>query len=120
MCKKISKILEIKDRGSEVCLYSCDVADFKELSTTLDDIENRLGPVCGVIHTAGIPGEGFIHSKKREEFKKVISPKIHGTVNLVNLFVDKAPDWYQLPVKATTPLQIALWMPVLRCSAKRG
>ena len=48
----------------------------------LDAIRRDIGPIKGVIHTAGIAGDGYLITKKQETFEKVLAPKVTGTWNL--------------------------------------
>ncbi|MDD3990360.1 MAG: amino acid adenylation domain-containing protein, partial [Bacteroidales bacterium] len=107
LCSKIKIIKEIINSGSEVILSLCDVADYPALEELTKDIIKKHGKICGVIHTAGIAGEGFIHSKKPGEFKKVLIPKIHGTVNLVNLFRKNPPDFFVMTSALTALIPTA-------------
>ena len=94
LCRKIEHIREIENGGSIVRHYSTDVSDYDKLKITLDKIKNDLGRICGVIHTAGVAGDGFIFQKDFEKFHEVIKPKIHGTIYLSELLKKEKLDFF--------------------------
>lgn len=62
--------------------YRCDVNDRESVKEVFARIRKEVGPVQGVIHTAGIAGDGYLVSKKMETFESVLEPKTTGTLNL--------------------------------------
>ncbi|MGE5398815.1 MAG: amino acid adenylation domain-containing protein [Ignavibacteriales bacterium] len=94
ICRKIEKLLEIEKEASEVHLFSTDISDYDELKTTIKEIQEHLGMICGVIHAAGVPGEGFIFDKSIEKFHDVIKSKIHGTIYLGEILKNIKPDFF--------------------------
>src|SRR3989339_825762 len=76
---QIETIREIESAGSEVAIYSADVAREKEISNAIGDIRKKYGQINGVIHAAGIAGDGFIIRKDEQIFRNVLAPKVTGT-----------------------------------------
>ncbi|MDX9882074.1 MAG: amino acid adenylation domain-containing protein [Prolixibacteraceae bacterium] len=103
LCRKIEKIQSIEDKGAEVSFHKADVADFNALKQTIENIKS-LGAIRGVIHAAGVPGEGLIHKKDLGVFREVIRPKIHGTINLCRLLPDEKPDFFLMTSALTAIL----------------
>ncbi|MDP4180817.1 MAG: SDR family oxidoreductase, partial [Bacillota bacterium] len=93
LASKISDILEIEKNGSEVCLLNSDISDAKSLKSAIDTIKSRYGGINGVIHAAGVAGQGFIFNKDEKAFKDVLAPKIYGTWILDSLTRDENPDF---------------------------
>ena len=62
--------------------YRCDVTDTAQVDETFAAIRRDVGPVQGVIHAAGVAGEGYLLSKTREAYEAVLAPKVAGTWNL--------------------------------------
>jgi len=104
LCKKIERLFEIEDTAEEVKLYYADVNNYKQLKLTIENIENDFGKINGVIHAAGIPGEGFIYGKTMETFSNVIKPKIHGTIYLSELLKDNILDFFVMTSALTAIL----------------
>jgi surfactin family lipopeptide synthetase A len=94
LCRKIEKLREIEKAAESVHLYSVDVSNFDELKAVIETIHNDLGKISGVIHAAGVAGEGFIFNKNIETFRDVVKPKIQGTVFLSQLLKEEKPDFF--------------------------
>ena len=76
---QIRQILQLEARGSEVIVARADVADVDQMRQVAADVAARFGTIHGVIHAAGVAGDGLIVSKTRESVSTVIGPKIGGT-----------------------------------------
>ncbi len=74
----IQSIKDLEEKGARVKYFSVDVADLEEMQKVRDDIVSKYGKLNGIVHSAGIAGDGFIMSKDEETFNKVLSPKIKG------------------------------------------
>jgi amino acid adenylation domain-containing protein len=82
---RIKQLQRLEEQGIVYRLYPCDICDREVLSRTLDRVRSELGPISGVVHTAGIAGEGFLISKSRDAFAAVLAPKVDGTRHLHEL-----------------------------------
>ena len=76
---KIAAIREMEQAGSEVVIFSADIASEMSLKPVLDRLRQKYGRINGVIHAAGVAGAGFMLKKEIRTFKNVIAPKIQGT-----------------------------------------
>jgi polyketide synthase PksN len=79
------KIKEIESLGSSITMYQGDVCDYERLEKIFNEVRSTTGIINGVIHCAGVAGDGFIINKDIKKFKEVISPKVYGTWNLYKL-----------------------------------
>lgn len=73
-----AKIAELREYGSQVTYYTCDVCDFSEVDQVVRDI----GEITGIIHCAGTINQTSIMSNNKAEIEGVIAPKLYGTMNL--------------------------------------
>ncbi|MFV0348238.1 MAG: SDR family NAD(P)-dependent oxidoreductase [Halodesulfovibrio sp.] len=64
--------------------YRCDVTDAGQLAEAFGCIRREIGPVQGIIHAAGVAGDGFLVTKERDAYEAVLAPKVTGTWNLHN------------------------------------
>jgi len=80
--------------GGEIRLLRADITDLDKMRRGLERVCRDLGPVNGVIHAAGLPGEGILQLKKTKVAEKILSPKIEGTLVLDELFRDKDLDFF--------------------------
>ncbi|MCX7920814.1 MAG: type I polyketide synthase [Clostridia bacterium] len=92
----INAIKAIEDTGSKVQCYSADVAIEKEMDEVLQGIRKSFGKINGVIHGAGIAGNGFIMRKDEQTFSNVIAPKMLGTWILDKLTAEDGLDFFVL------------------------
>jgi len=93
---KIRKLEKIEQNGSECLLLSGDVTKRSELETVLAEATARFGTIHGVIHAAGIAGEGVMQFKSREQSETVLAPKVQGTLLLDELLKDNPLDFLVL------------------------
>ncbi|WCT58025.1 SDR family NAD(P)-dependent oxidoreductase [Paenibacillus kyungheensis] len=95
-CRKIEAILDLEASGANVQLYEIDVGDKQAVVQMLCDLRQRFGKVNGIIHGAGVPGEGMLWSKSQAEFDAVLRPKLQGTYNLDEASSDDGLDFFVL------------------------
>ena len=62
--------------------FRCDVADAAQVEEVFAKIRREVGPVQGVIHTAGVAGRGYLLTSDRQGYESVLAPKVAGTWNL--------------------------------------
>lgn len=94
--RRLEGIREIEALGSQVILYRADIADEEEMTKVFEDIHRRLGRVQGVIHSAGVAGDGFILKKDAQAFRAGVAVKIQGTWLLDRLTREDRPDFLLL------------------------
>lgn len=62
--------------------FHCDVADAAQVEAVFAKIRREIGPVQGVIHTAGVAGRGYLLTSNKRDYEAVLAPKVAGTWNL--------------------------------------
>ena len=82
---------ELTSLGAEYQVLACDVADRRSLARAIDIATARHGHVNGVLHLAGVAGDGLLLRRDRAAADDVLRPKVRGTLNLVELFADRPP-----------------------------
>ena len=96
LCKKITAIMEIEESGSTVLCYTADVSDFQSMGIIINELVEKYGGINGVIHAAGVAGDGYLIRKPDEVFQQVVLPKINGTWVLDKLTEDLKLDFFIL------------------------
>ena len=86
----IAKVQDIQRMGSEVLVIRADVGDEQQMRAALAQVRERFGALHGVIHTAGILGQGWIPSKTPSDARAVLAPKVVGTFVLDTLLKEQA------------------------------
>lgn len=80
--------------GAEVRLLSCDVGDLRQLRRSLDIVTAHYGPVNGLLHLAGVAGDGILQVRDPERAAEVLRPKVLGTLALAEALAGRpALDW---------------------------
>jgi NAD(P)-dependent dehydrogenase (short-subunit alcohol dehydrogenase family) len=89
---KIDKVLEIQKtlqeltaNGVRVTYHCCDVGNRAALAAVLDRVRHADGPIAGIIHGAGVEHTGRFEHKTPAMVLATISPKINGTMALMEL-----------------------------------
>ncbi len=90
---KILTLKEIENNGSEVFVARADVSDYEQMQSVIALAVERFGTIHGVIHTAGVLGQGLAKNKTVEETKKVFAPKVSGTYVLDKALKGVKPDF---------------------------
>ena len=94
--RKIAKIKTIESNGSNVVCYPGNIANFSEMCDIFADLEQKFGGINGIIHCAGVAGEGLITQKNVGFFHEVLAPKVQGTWILEKLSEFEALDFFIL------------------------
>jgi acyl carrier protein len=82
---------ELQALGAEVRVQACDVADARSLARVLDVTAVHFGPVNGVLHLAGVPGNGMLAVRRREDAEAVLHPKVRATLVLLEALAQRPP-----------------------------
>ncbi|BBC31255.1 hypothetical protein SGFS_025490 [Streptomyces graminofaciens] len=75
----------LRDRGVTVAHARADVTDRDGLTAALAGLRHDLGPIDGVVHTAGVLDDATLPNLTRERVLKVLAPKVLGTALLTEL-----------------------------------
>lgn len=75
----IAGLMALEAQGARAIYFSADVSDSAQLREVVASINERLGPITGLVHAAGVPGNGLIQLKTADEVDKVLAAKVMGT-----------------------------------------
>ncbi|MCP5007146.1 MAG: SDR family NAD(P)-dependent oxidoreductase, partial [Planctomycetes bacterium] len=73
---------ELQTMGGSVDYQQVDVSALEQVNSLIETIQAKYGKLDGIIHSAGVISDNFILKKTSEEFRKVLLPKVIGTINL--------------------------------------
>ena len=105
--RKIGKLLELKELGSEVLTLNADVADERQMRDVIAGTLDRFGALHGVIHAAGVVGERSfrsIQSTGPVEYGWHVRPKVQGLLVLERVLHDREMDFCLLFSSLTSVL----------------
>lgn len=94
LCDKLRRLIEMEQQGAEVVVAAVDVSDAGALQKVLDGLRASFGKIRGVVHAAGVAGDGFLIRKDRETLQNVLAPKIAGTWALDHLTREDALEFF--------------------------
>lgn len=92
----IHVLQQVEELGGEVVVWQADVCDYRRMQEVVQDIRTVFGGLNGVIHAAGIAGEGAIQRKDYSTAQAVLAPKVTGTLILAELLADFPLDFLLL------------------------
>ncbi|GAO41451.1 hybrid non-ribosomal peptide synthetase/type I polyketide synthase [Flavihumibacter petaseus] len=72
----------LKERGVSVVLAQADVSDGQQVEALFARMEEALPPLRGVIHAAGLLDDGALLNLDATRMRKVMAPKVEGTLHL--------------------------------------
>ncbi len=75
--------------GARVLAERGDVTDEESMRALVRRVEDAAGQIHGVLHAAGLPGDGLIAFRTPEQVRAVLRPKMLGTLVLERLFADR-------------------------------
>jgi acyl transferase domain-containing protein/acyl carrier protein len=97
--RKIRKLMEIEEAGSEVLVLSADVANERQMQKVIARADDRFGRIHGVIHAAGEVGEKAIRTVQEmdpDECTSQFQAKIHGLNVLAGALRGRELDFFIL------------------------
>lgn len=83
--EKIDFIKACQKNGGSVAVVHGDVSDLDSLTKAFASVNDCFGDIDGVIHAAGVVEDGISELKTLHSARKVLSPKVEGTLNLVSV-----------------------------------
>ncbi|WP_431165614.1 SDR family NAD(P)-dependent oxidoreductase [Tenacibaculum halocynthiae] len=80
-----SKIDKLRQKGANILVYAVDVADLDGMTNVFSDMKNKLPSLAGIFHGAMVLDDGFLLDMNDDRFRKVLRPKVDGTMVLHQL-----------------------------------
>ncbi|ELS32150.1 MULTISPECIES: type I polyketide synthase [Pseudanabaena] len=96
MTVKIRKIQAMEAHGAKVMVLNADVADREQMQSLRDRIQQTFGKLHGILHTAGVAGDGIMQLKDPAVAAQVMRPKVQGTRVLQQTFQNDELDFLVL------------------------
>lgn len=100
--RKLAQIEELEELGAQVICCEADVADEEQMRNVIAMLRAEHGPICGVIHAAGISAGNYLTKLEEAELRAVMRAKERGTLNLVRVLQEDEPDFIALCSSAIT------------------
>ncbi|MCF3650810.1 SDR family NAD(P)-dependent oxidoreductase [Synoicihabitans lomoniglobus] len=94
--EQVAFVAELESLGGTVLARTGDVTDLAALENVVDAVRTQFGPIRGVIHTAGVYGQGLIRGRHADDIATTLAPKVTGTRNLARVFAHESLDFFIL------------------------
>lgn len=92
--RQVTELRNLQKLGCKVHLGVCDITNAEQIQTCIKAASNL--PVRGIIHSAGIAGDGVIQMKEAAQANAVLLPKIKGALALELATQGQPLDFYLL------------------------
>ncbi|NEQ66581.1 MAG: SDR family NAD(P)-dependent oxidoreductase, partial [Symploca sp. SIO2D2] len=87
-------IEKLEAAGGQVSVLSGDISEEEAAVKIINQIQDSLPPLKGVIHAAGVLDDGLLQNLSWQQFTTVLAPKIAGTWHLHQLTKDLPLDFF--------------------------
>ncbi|WP_233475920.1 SDR family NAD(P)-dependent oxidoreductase [Paenibacillus sonchi] len=94
--RQITAVQEMERNGAEVQIHAADVAEEGPMRSLLERIRSGSGAIRGVVHAAGVAGEGLLVRKTAGQIREVLSAKVTGTWVLDRLTREDELDFFMM------------------------
>jgi NADPH:quinone reductase-like Zn-dependent oxidoreductase/acyl carrier protein len=91
-----AKISELEQKGVSIRIFQADVSAVEQVAFCLGEIDTRMPPLRGIIHSAGVLADSVLMNQTWEQFNTVYKPKIYGSWNLHTLTKEIDLDFFVL------------------------
>lgn len=91
-----SVLSDLEQEKARVEVVQGDISNRSELAAILDDIEQTMPPLRGIIHAAGVLDDGVLLQQTWERFTHVMGAKVDGSWNLHALTSHLSLDFFIL------------------------
>jgi myxalamid-type polyketide synthase MxaC len=98
------RVARLRERGADVLAAAADVADRAALSAVLANAAERMPPLRGVIHAAGVIDDALVVDQTLDRLEAVARPKVIGAWNLHALTAELGLDLFVLYSSAASLL----------------
>ncbi len=80
--QRIARVRKLRELGAQVKIIRGDVASRSDVASAVRAVRQAFGPICGVIHGAGVMHDAPMMTKDLDAMKRVLAPKVAGTLAL--------------------------------------
>ncbi len=91
---QINSLRSLEEMQTPLLMARANVCEELEVRAIVAQAIEKFGNIHGVIHAAGMPGEGIMQFKTPAEIEAVLAPKVKGTRVLERIFKDLNLDFF--------------------------
>ena len=90
---KVQLEQELSNQGAKVIIECCDVSSLVDVENFAKKAMSEFPPIKGIIHGPMVLRDRNLHHMTLDDFRVAISPKYHGSRNLIDVFRSTRLDW---------------------------
>ncbi|MBM0104580.1 SDR family NAD(P)-dependent oxidoreductase [Steroidobacter sp. S1-65] len=90
------KLDRLRAFGADVMYVPSNVADADEARSLIETAKAQFGQLNGVLHSAGVNHDALLIRKERDSLRRVLAPKVQGTLHLDRLTAAEPLDLFVL------------------------
>jgi polyketide synthase PksJ len=94
--KRKGQIEHLVRRGAEIVHFRIDLTDLRSVENAFARIRQKMSPVVGIVHSAGVIKDQVIGRKHIDDVQRVIGAKMTGLWNLDQVSKDDPLDFFLL------------------------
>jgi acyl transferase domain-containing protein/D-arabinose 1-dehydrogenase-like Zn-dependent alcohol dehydrogenase/acyl carrier protein len=91
--RRIRAVQALEKLGAEVLVVKADSASRAGMTAAVAEARSRFGRIDGVMHAAGVAGDGVMQLKEKAVAAAVIDAKVRAALLLTDLLRDAPPDF---------------------------
>lgn len=91
---KMKKLIELEGKYESLTVKQTAIEDYNAINQLLEELRNEVGTIKGIMHLAGVAGDGYILNKDVETFRNVYEPKANGIANLYFSTINDKLDFF--------------------------
>lgn len=92
----LSKLIALEENDAELLVLRADAKDKENMRSVFEQAVEQFGVINGVIHAAGVSGNGLLENYPLPDSQSNFSPKVMGTIVLDELCREFVPDFVLL------------------------
>jgi acyl transferase domain-containing protein len=96
LARRICAVRDLRYGGTEVEIVAADVSDPSQARAAVRAAVDRFARLDGVVHAAGLPGNGLMATRDPGAASAVLAPKVAGTAGLLDALEGLAVDFVAL------------------------
>ncbi len=96
LADRLQALIAIEELGAEILVLKANADSETDMRRVFEEAVKCFGSVSGVIHAAGVTGNGLLDAYPLSENKSNFAPKVLGTIVLDSLYREFSPDFVLL------------------------
>ncbi len=89
-----AKLEALRQMGAKASYRPVDLSNAGSVRALIDEVHTEFGPLHGVVQSAGVIEDAMIARKQHDSWKRVLAPKVQGSIHLDQATATEPLDWF--------------------------